>query len=188
MRLSRRRLFAAFAAIAAAGVAGLMARGASARYYHGPVSDHFDGTRFFDVNGAPPRSLSDVIRWRMSGAASNWPASSASPHSDRPPPRARGPVLAHFFRRTCNVLISDGRAQPADRSGLVGARVAAELRRPEACQRSRHRVRGLAADQRRPGLALPLRPPRLADLVPPYRRPRASSDSAARQRHDDGRS
>jgi L-ascorbate metabolism protein UlaG (beta-lactamase superfamily) len=90
MRLSRRRLVAALAALFAAGVAGLMARGASARYYHGPVSGHFDGTRFFDVNGAQPRSLADAIRWRMSRATSNWPAWSASPHSDRPPPRVEG--------------------------------------------------------------------------------------------------
>jgi hypothetical protein len=90
MRVTRRRVLAAVAALSAAGAAALMARAASARYYHGPVSDHFDGTRFFDVNGAPPRSLADVIRWRMSGAASNWPAWSASPHSDRPPSRIEG--------------------------------------------------------------------------------------------------
>jgi hypothetical protein len=97
MRLSRRRLVAALAALFAAGVAGLMARGASARYYHGPVSGHFDGTRFFDANGAQPRSLADAIRWRMSRATSNWPAWSASPHSDRPPPRVEGRCPGAFL-------------------------------------------------------------------------------------------
>ena len=33
------------------------------RYYDGPVSDHFDGERFFDPDGAPPRSRRDLLRW-----------------------------------------------------------------------------------------------------------------------------
>src|SRR2546421_5132489 len=49
---TRRRLFAGFAAFGAVvGVLGL--RSASARYYDGPVSDHFDGTRFFDPHSSP---------------------------------------------------------------------------------------------------------------------------------------
>src|SRR5262245_32491276 len=82
MRFSRRRVFAAVAALTAAGVAGLFARSASARYYDGPKSDHFDGTRFFDENGAPPRSLAELARWRLSGTNSNWPAWSPSPYAD----------------------------------------------------------------------------------------------------------
>jgi hypothetical protein len=90
MHFSRRRLFAAVAALSAAVAAGFTARAASARYYDGPVSDHFDGTRFFDVNGAQPRSFADLMRWRMSSPTSKWPAWSPSPHSDRPPPRVEG--------------------------------------------------------------------------------------------------
>ena len=33
------------------------------RYYHGPPSDHFDGVRFFDPRGAPPRRRRDLLRW-----------------------------------------------------------------------------------------------------------------------------
>jgi hypothetical protein len=32
------------------------------RYYHGPVSDHFDGERFFDPHGVPPKSRRDLLR------------------------------------------------------------------------------------------------------------------------------
>jgi hypothetical protein len=32
------------------------------RYYNGPVSDHFDGERFFDRRGAPPRGQPDLLR------------------------------------------------------------------------------------------------------------------------------
>ena len=33
--------------------------------YSGPVSDHFDGMRFFDPDGAPPKSLGEVLRWQF---------------------------------------------------------------------------------------------------------------------------
>ena len=39
------------------------------RYYNGPVSDHFDGVRFFDPAGAPPRSRADLLRWQF---GSRW--------------------------------------------------------------------------------------------------------------------
>jgi L-ascorbate metabolism protein UlaG (beta-lactamase superfamily) len=105
MRVTRRRLFAAVAALSAAGVAALTARAASARYYHGPVSDHFDGTRFFDLNGAPPRGLADLVRWRMSRGASHWPAWSPSPHADRPPPRIAGTSWRISFVGHATLLI-----------------------------------------------------------------------------------
>src|SRR5262249_59686851 len=87
MRLSRRRVIAALAALPAAAAAALTARIATARYYHGPVSDHFDGTRFFDVNGAPPRSFADLRRWRLTRGGDKWPSWAPSPHADRPPHR-----------------------------------------------------------------------------------------------------
>jgi L-ascorbate metabolism protein UlaG (beta-lactamase superfamily) len=61
------------------------------RHYNGPVSDHFDGVRFFDPAGAPPRSRTDLLRWmiarRRRGARAKWPAWAPSPHVDRPPAR-----------------------------------------------------------------------------------------------------
>ena len=45
------------------------------RYYRGPISDHFDGLRFFNP-GQPgtDRSLRDLWRWRQERAAVAWPA------------------------------------------------------------------------------------------------------------------
>jgi L-ascorbate metabolism protein UlaG (beta-lactamase superfamily) len=87
---TRRRVFSGFAALGAvAGVFGL--RSATARYYDGPVSDHFDGTRFFDVDGSAPRSLADQWRWWRNGEREPWPASAPSPYSDTPPARVGGP-------------------------------------------------------------------------------------------------
>jgi L-ascorbate metabolism protein UlaG (beta-lactamase superfamily) len=86
---SRRRVFSGFAALGAvAGVFGL--RSASARYYDGPASDHFDGTRFFDVSGSAPRPLADQWKWWTNGARQKWPVTAPSGYSDAPPARVAG--------------------------------------------------------------------------------------------------
>ena len=83
---TRRRLFAGFATFGA--VAGLLGlRSAAARYYDGPVSDHFDGTRFFDPHGSPPKSLAMLLRWYSGRDKAEWPGWAPSAYSDRPPPR-----------------------------------------------------------------------------------------------------
>src|SRR5262249_18422950 len=62
MRFTRRRLIAGFTTMAAAagGLAGV--RAAQARYYDGPLSDHFDGMRFVDPHGMAPKSIPDLVR------------------------------------------------------------------------------------------------------------------------------
>ena len=64
------------------------------RYYNGPVSDHFDGARFFDPHGAPPRSRRDLLRWFVDrhwrATKSKWPAWAPSPYADRLPARVDG--------------------------------------------------------------------------------------------------
>ncbi len=45
------------------------------RYYRGPPSDHFDGTRFFNPDHPnTDRSLVDLLRWRFDGERSAWPS------------------------------------------------------------------------------------------------------------------
>ncbi len=67
------------------------------RYYHGSVSDHFDGERFFDPEGMPPRGRRDLLRWmierRRNGSRAKWPAWAPSPYADRPPARVEGEGL-----------------------------------------------------------------------------------------------
>ena len=64
------------------------------RYYHGPVSDHFDGERFFDPHGAAPKGRGDLLRWYVDrhwrGTKAKWPAWAPSPYADRPPARVEG--------------------------------------------------------------------------------------------------
>ena len=57
--------------------------------YSGPVTDHFDGQRFHDPDGVPPKPLSDVLRWQFGRERkrATWPVWAPSPYADTPPPR-----------------------------------------------------------------------------------------------------
>jgi len=104
---SRRRLLAGFASISTvAGVLGV--RSAQARYYDGPVSDHFDGTRFFDVDGGPARTLADQWRWYREGRREKWPEWMPSPYSDRPPARVEGAEWRISYVGHASFLIQTG--------------------------------------------------------------------------------
>lgn len=87
MKVSRRVLLGGTAAVAAAIGGGVTARAKLRRYYDGPVSDHFDGLRFFDVNGAPERGFADLLRWKLSGGGAKWPERAPSAYADTPPKR-----------------------------------------------------------------------------------------------------
>ena len=67
--------------------------------YAGPVSDHFDGTHFFDPDGSPPKKLSEVLRWQFGRGRQRqkWPDWVPSPHADTPPPRVEGDKVRLSF-------------------------------------------------------------------------------------------
>ena len=69
-----------------------MSRKGKNDYYNGPVSDHFDGVRFFSP-GRPKslgKSTRDLLRWQFGGGKELWPAQFPSPYQDKPPQRADG--------------------------------------------------------------------------------------------------
>ncbi|MEH2481415.1 L-ascorbate metabolism protein UlaG (beta-lactamase superfamily) [Nitrobacteraceae bacterium AZCC 2146] len=67
--------------------------------YDGPASDHFNGTHFFDPDGAPPKKLGEVLRWQFGGGRqrATWPKWAPSPHADTPPPRVDGDKVRLSF-------------------------------------------------------------------------------------------
>ena len=67
--------------------------------YAGPVSDHFDGTHFFDSDGAPPKSLRELLRWQFGSGRQRaiWPEWVPSPHADTPPARVTGEKVRLSF-------------------------------------------------------------------------------------------
>jgi L-ascorbate metabolism protein UlaG (beta-lactamase superfamily) len=66
---------------------------------NGPVSDHFDGTHFFDPDGAPPKKLSEVLRWQFGSGRQRhkWPEWAPSPFADTPPARVTGDKVRFSF-------------------------------------------------------------------------------------------
>ncbi|WP_027523521.1 MBL fold metallo-hydrolase [Bradyrhizobium sp. Ec3.3] len=64
----------------------------SIKSYSGPPSDHFDGEKFFDPDGVPPKSLREVLRWQFGGKRdrSAWPKWVPSPYADYPPLAVNG--------------------------------------------------------------------------------------------------
>src|SRR5690242_4738975 len=90
---NRRRLLQTLGALAAAGAGGLalLSGGRANAYYGGPVSDHFDGTRFFNPSGVRPKGPGAFLKWQFGERGVRWPSSFPSPFAaDRPPVRHDG--------------------------------------------------------------------------------------------------
>ena len=63
-----------------------------------PISDHCDGTRFFNpAPGAPPRGLSAVLRWRAEGGRVAWPEHIDDPATAPPPVAVEPGTVAVTF-------------------------------------------------------------------------------------------
>lgn len=85
--MNRRRFLAALAAPVLGAGAYLGYPMSRNPYYDGPVSDHFDGTRFF-VPGHPfEKSRLDLVKWQLGGGKAAWPARFEGEASAKPPQR-----------------------------------------------------------------------------------------------------
>jgi len=83
--------------------------GRGRRYWQGPVSDHFDGERFFNRSGQGGRSFMDLLRWKFGTRATPWPATFPSPFPpDRPPARLDGEATRVSFVGHATFLIQGG--------------------------------------------------------------------------------
>ncbi len=67
------------------------------RYYNGPLTDHFDGTRFF-LPRLPPsdRSLWEVLLWKIGGKRVRWPEMVPALTGVRPADRIAGLKVTHI--------------------------------------------------------------------------------------------
>ena len=63
------------------------------KYYHGNISDHFDGTRFFDPELNNEKTFFDFLKWRITKKSSPWPEKVLNNQFDLPPARVMGADL-----------------------------------------------------------------------------------------------
>jgi L-ascorbate metabolism protein UlaG (beta-lactamase superfamily) len=85
---NRRRFLTlgALGSLAGAAACAVQTSASGNPYYQGPVSDHFDGTRFFNPGGEDPRGFVDLLRWQLGGDRAAWPGDVAITPA-RPLPR-----------------------------------------------------------------------------------------------------
>jgi L-ascorbate metabolism protein UlaG (beta-lactamase superfamily) len=103
---TRRGIFASIAALPLVGACAGLLPGSGSAYHAGPPSDHFDGRRFFNPGGEPPRGFLQLLQWQLGESAQAWPDSVPSPFApDRPPPRVDGGALRVSFVGHCTFLI-----------------------------------------------------------------------------------
>ena len=82
--------------------------------YSGPLSDHFDGTRFYDPEGTELKSFGQFLKWRLTPGRHRWPDRVPSPYSDTPPRRVPEDRIRFCFVGHASWLI-----QTAERNILV---------------------------------------------------------------------
>ena len=154
-------------------------------YYQGPVSDHFDGVRFFNPDRRGPKGRLAFLRWQLFDRGGPWPSRVPEPIRRRPaartvhrrrgahdPCRARQLPDPDAAATTCSSIRSGRNASPFSFAG------------PKRVNRARHRLRRPAADRCGARHPQSLRPHghrhhRAAVAALP-----AAHRHAARQRHD----
>lgn len=82
------------------------------KYYSGPVSDHFDGVRFFNPSGTAPKGVRELLKWQLATPSARWPKTFPSPHSvDRPPANVDvDPVRVSFIGHASYLIQGAGQA------------------------------------------------------------------------------
>lgn len=108
--LTRRRMIKlalATGAAAAGGAALLLPRKANA-YYSGPVSDHFDGERFFNPGGRYPQSASRLWHLYMKETWAKWPTEVPAPEPDQPPAMVDQGVRIAFVGHASWLIQTEG--------------------------------------------------------------------------------
>jgi L-ascorbate metabolism protein UlaG (beta-lactamase superfamily) len=74
-----------------------------------PVSDHFDGRRFFNPGGKNPRGFRDLLRWQMNRQQPPWPESVPVPaRPELPAALGPGECAVTFVNHVTFLLQFDG--------------------------------------------------------------------------------
>ena len=101
--LARTALLATGAAAAATGAFALSP--SRNRYYQGPPGPNFDGTRFFNPGGSPPKGFGDLLKWQTGGGRAQWP-DSVGIRPAVPPPRVDDLIVTMVGHATLLIQVA----------------------------------------------------------------------------------
>jgi L-ascorbate metabolism protein UlaG (beta-lactamase superfamily) len=79
----------------------------SAPRYNGPISDHFDGKKFFNPNCAEPKGLTDVFKWLLTRKQAPWEKIETA-FGPRPAERIDSAIRVTFVNHTTFLLQLNG--------------------------------------------------------------------------------
>lgn len=103
--MNRRRFLALLAGSLAAAGGFIGWRSSATAYYNGPVSDHFDGERFFIKGFTREKSRMDLLRWRLFGERAEWPESFPGNGPDKPPKRVEDGTIRVSYVGHASILL-----------------------------------------------------------------------------------
>lgn len=107
---TRRHILKCALATGAAALGGatiLLPRKANA-YYSGPISDHFDGSHFFNPGGRHPQSAVRLWNLYFKESWAQWPTSVPLPQADHPPPRMSKGARLSFVGHATWLIQTEG--------------------------------------------------------------------------------
>ncbi len=128
MKITRRRAFGLLAGAAAA-IGGGSIWASLMKTYAGPISDHFDGTRFHDPDGSTLKNPLHILKWVLDPNRPKWPDWVPSPYSDTPPPQVEGDKARFSYvghaswlvqTASLNILVDPIWSERAGPFGLLG--------------------------------------------------------------------
>ncbi|HWA35278.1 MAG TPA: MBL fold metallo-hydrolase [Cyclobacteriaceae bacterium] len=76
--------------------------------YQGPVSDHFDGKKFFTPGGRPAHGLSGVLKWMRTRKNNPWTPQMNLTHGAKPPERVGRGARITFVNHSSFLIQVDG--------------------------------------------------------------------------------
>ena len=76
--------------------------------YTGPVTDHFDGKKFFTPGGKPAQGLGGVLKWMTNRKRTPWKEQKEIPFADAPPERVGRGARITFVNHSTFLIQVDG--------------------------------------------------------------------------------
>ncbi|MCA9582890.1 MAG: MBL fold metallo-hydrolase [Myxococcales bacterium] len=76
--------------------------------YAGPVSNHFDGIQFRNMEPTEVKGFYDVLRWKMTSEAATWPDFVEIEEGPTPPERVQQGIRIQFINHATVLIQMDG--------------------------------------------------------------------------------